>query len=427
MTNRTIVIGGGLGGMSAVYELRERLPNTHEVMLINKGDEFHFIPSTPWVAVGERTREQIIVDIPQHVKKYKIPFNNSGAAHIDADKNKVTCGDGSVFDYTHLVICTGPRLAFERVEGLGPDHGYTESICSVHHAEQAYEKFLALQKDPGPVVVGAVQGASCYGPAYEYVMTLDHYLRKAKIRDKVPMYFVTSEPYIGHMGLGGVGDSKGILEHKMRDKGINFLSNCQVKKFTAETVYIEEVDRRGEHYMDHQIDFKFAMFLPPFDGQDVVKNVPNLCNEKGFIITDEQQRSPVYSNIFAAGVCAAVPGLEKTPVPTGVPKTGFMIESMTTCIVENLLAELAGQTSKVYPTYNAVCLADMGNTGAAFVALPQNPPRNHNWAAMGKWVHLAKVGFEKYFIWKVKHGTSEPWYEKYMMGILGIHRIKKSK
>jgi sulfide:quinone oxidoreductase len=58
-------------------------------------------------------------------------------------------------------------------------------------------------------VVGAVQGASCFGPAYEFAMIMDTDLRRRKIRDKVPMTFVTAEPYIGHLGLGGVGDSKG--------------------------------------------------------------------------------------------------------------------------------------------------------------------------------------------------------------------------
>lgn len=66
-----------------------------------------------------------------------------------------------------------------------------------------------LLADPGPIVVGAAAGASCFGPAYEFAAILDTDLRRRKLRDKVPMTFVTSEPYVGHMGLGGVGDSRG--------------------------------------------------------------------------------------------------------------------------------------------------------------------------------------------------------------------------
>ena len=71
-----------------------------------------------------------------------------------------------------------------------------------------------------------------------------------------------------------------------------------------------------------------------------------------------------------------------------------------------------------------MCLADLGDTGIAFVALPQIPPRNVNWFSEGKWVHLAKIAFEKYFIRKMKRGTSEPFYEKYVMSALGIAKLK---
>ena len=90
-------------------------------------------------------------------------------------------------------------------------------------------------------------------------------------------------------------------------------------------------------------------------------------------------------------------------------------------------AELKGETPDYEGTWNAVCLADMGETGAAFVALPQIPPRNVTWTKVGKWVHVAKIGFEKYFLYKMRNGTSEPIYEKYILGMLGIERLKDVK
>jgi sulfide:quinone oxidoreductase len=48
-----------------------------------------------------------------------------------------------------------------------------------------------------------------------------------------------------------------------------------------------------------------------------------------------------------------------------------------------------------------------------------------NWFKKGKWVHLAKIAYEKYFMRKLKKGTSEPIYEKYIMGMLGINRLNK--
>ena len=84
----------------------------------------------------------------------------------------------------------------------------------------------------------------------------------------------------------------------------------------------------------------------------------------------------------------------------------------------------AGKPATAEATWNAICLADMGDTGAAFVALPQIPPRNVTWAKVGKWVHLAKVAFEKYFLMKMKSGNTEPVYEKNVLKLLGIMRTR---
>jgi sulfide:quinone oxidoreductase len=90
----------------------------------------------------------------------------------------------------------------------------------------------------------------------------------------------------------------------------------------------------------------------------------------------------------------------------------------------NIRAALDGKEPYSKATWNAICLADFGDTGAAFVALPQIPPRNVNWFKQGKWVHLAKIAFEKYFIRKMKKGSTEPLYEKYVLGTLGIKKLK---
>ena len=88
-------------------------------------------------------------------------------------------------------------------------------------------------------------------------------------------------------------------------------------------------------------------------------------------------------------------------------------------------AELHGKPVTAQASWNAICLADFGDTGAAFVALPELPPRNVTWAKAGKWVHLAKIAFEKYFLRKVRTGSLTPVYEKYVLKALGIASLKQ--
>ena len=270
-----------------------------------------------------------------------------------------------------------------------------------------------------------MQGASCFGPAYEFLFILETALRRAKIRDKVPMTFVTSEPYIGHLGLDGVGDTKGLLEGAMRDKHIKWVTNAKVKKVEEGTLHIEEIAEDGSVKKETAMPMAFTMMLPAFRGVDAVKGIDGLTNPRGFIIVDEHQQNPKYQNVFSVGVCVAIPPMGPTPVPVGVPKTGFMIESMVTATAHNIANLIAGKKPDARGTWNAVCLADFGDGGIAFVAQPQIPPRNVNWSSQGKWVHAAKIGFEKYFLHKIRSGTSEPFYEKLALKALGIDKLKE--
>ncbi|MDH4115390.1 MAG: NAD(P)/FAD-dependent oxidoreductase [Burkholderiaceae bacterium] len=419
-----VIMGAGLGGMPMAYEMQEQLRPGDKLTVVNNGPNFHFVPSNPWVAVRWRKRAEIEFAAAPYLAKKGIAYNGAGVKRVHPDRNQLELGDGTLLDYDYLIIATGPKLAFDEIEGLGPE-GHTQSVCHVDHAERAASAWDAFVEAPGPIVVGAVQGASCFGPAYEFAFIMETDLRRRKIRDKVPMTFVTSEPYIGHLGLGGVGDSKTMLESALRDKHVKWICNAKVTKVEAGTMHVTEHDEEGKPKKEHALPFKYSMMLPAFKGIDAVFGIEGLTNPRGMISIDANQRNPKYRNIFAVGVCVAIPPVEATPVPTGAPKTGFMIESMVTATAHNIRAELDGKPADERATWNAVCLADMGDTGIAFVALPQIPPRNVNWFSQGKWVHLAKIAFEKYFIRKMKKGTSEPYYEKQVMSMLGIAKLKK--
>lgn len=420
-----VIMGAGIGGMPAAYELHEKLGNAHEVIVVSAVDYFQFVPSNPWVAVGWRKREDVIFPAAPYLEKKGIRFIASPVTRIDAEANSLSLANGDELAYDFLVITTGPKLAFDEIPGAGPHNGFTHSICSVDHAEKTWAAYQEFLKEPDPAIIGAMPGASCFGPAYEFSFIFNTDLKRKKLRHKVPITFITSEPYIGHMGLGGVGDSKSMLESEFRNHDIKWITNAKVTKVEDGTMYVSELDMQGNLVKEHTLPFKFSMMLPSFKGVDPVAAVEGLCNPRGFVLIDEHQRSKKYPNIFSAGVCVAIPPVEVTPVPTGAPKTGYMIESMVTAIAENIAADIEGLPATAKGTWNAICLADMGNTGAAFVALPQIPPRNVNWFKKGKWVHLAKIGFEKYFIHKMKSGSSEPVFEKYVLKLLGIERLDK--
>lgn len=423
--SKILVVGAGLAGLPAAFSLKRALQERAEVAVLNPRDAFHFVPSNPWIAVGWRTTEQTSVPLGPTLSGSGIGFVQDSLARLDAANRRAHTAAGEKLDYDYCVLATGPELAFDAVPGLDPASGHCHSICTSAHAVRCHQAFQDFLQSPGPIVVGAVQGASCFGPAYEFAFILDYELRQRGLRERAPMLFVTSEPYVGHLGVGGIDNSRELLENALNLRGIRFMVNARVDQIADGSLTVTEHDTEGQPVRTSDLPTSFSMLIPPFRGIAAIDDSQGVGNANGFVLIDAFQRNPVHPEIFAAGVSVAIPPVEKTPVPTGAPKTGYMIESMVAAITENIRLAMEGQPPEAQGSWNALCLADMGDSGAAFLAMPQNPPRAYTWVNEGRWVRVSKVMFEKYFLRKMRRGRPEPGYERFLMRMLGIHRLKQ--
>jgi len=138
-----VILGAGTGGMPAAYEMKAQVGKKHDVTVINENDYFQFVPSNPWLAVGWRDRKAITLPIDKYLSRKKINFISQRVDKIDASNKTLGLANGDTINYDYLIITTGPRLAFEEVEGSGPA-GYTESICVTDHAEKAWGKYQQI-------------------------------------------------------------------------------------------------------------------------------------------------------------------------------------------------------------------------------------------------------------------------------------------
>lgn len=391
-----VIIGGSFGGLTAALQLKRNLNGKHRITVISDNDQFVFMPSIPWLALGWRKAEDLTIDLKEYLPSRGIYFIHSAAKHIEPDKQKVIT-EKETISYDFLVVATGPHLDFEAVPGLGPEKGYTESIFTLDHAERTYKSWRRFLETGGPIVIGATQGVSCFGPSYEYILEIDYLLRKIGRRSKVPLCFVTSEPYLSHFGLGGVGKSRRLMEDEFAEKDIKVFCNASVKEIIPDRVQLSD---------GTELPFKFSMFAPPFRGVDAVLN-SGLGNPKGWIMVDEYYRLPKHQNIYAAGVAVGIMPAEPTPIPTGVPKTGSMTAIMAKIVANNILADIKGGSKISLPTseIGVTCIADMGKTAAFMSAKPALPPRQKIILKKGRWIRWMKVGFERYFLLKMKLGA----------------------
>jgi sulfide:quinone oxidoreductase len=84
------------------------------------------------------------------------------------------------------------------------------------------------------------------------------------------MTFVTAEPYIGHLGLDGVGDTKSLMESKLRERHIKWITNARVAKVEPGLMHVEEIAEDGAVAKTHQLPFGYSMMLPAFRGVPAV-------------------------------------------------------------------------------------------------------------------------------------------------------------
>jgi len=393
---RVVIVGGSFGGLTTAYELRKRLaPRECEIVLVSRERRFVFIPSLPWVALGSKTLDRISFDLERPLARRNVQFVHATAERIDP-KTRTVVTDGREYSYDFLVIATGHRSANEAVAGLGPFDGPGHSLMSPPEAEEARTALAAFLADPGPMVVGCAPGASCIGPAYEFAFEIDHLLRRKRIRPKVPMVFVTPEPFLGHFGVGGVGKARHFLEGELEQRDIRYFTSSSLQRITESSVELTG----GKTF-----DARFSLIIPPLAGVKVVAESPGLANPKGFVPVDQHYRHKEFPNVYAVGVAVAFPPVDETPVPVNFPKTGHMTEQMAAIAAHNIAAEVRGGAKRSADLF-AECILDMGNRAAHIKADPMRPPRNIAEVHEGRRWLWAKRLFERYYLWRARRGKT---------------------
>ena len=390
---KVLVLGGNFAGLTAALNVKRLLGEDADVTVVSKSGQFQFNPSFIWIPFAKRAASEVAFPVARTFESHGVRFVHGEATRIDAATQRVETMEGT-FGYDFLVIATGYVNDYGVIPGLGPD-GNAYSITSLDGAVAAAVGWAAFLNDPGPVVVGATQGAACFGAAYEFVFNITYHLRKHRIR--VPVSYVSPEPFPGHFGVGGMPGGQSMLGMFFRNQHIDGIFDAGMREVTPGEMHLAD---------GRTLPFRYAMVVPPFAGAEVVKT-SGLGNPKGFIDVLDTYQTLEYPNVYAVGIAAAVNAPWVTTNAVGVPKTGFPAETMARVAAANIASQVRGEMpvkEENFADIPAVCILDAGNNGVMMLADKMLPPRKRAVMIPGPQSHLAKVAFEKYFLWKARHG-----------------------
>jgi sulfide:quinone oxidoreductase len=347
MTKHALVLGGGFAGLEAAIQLRAA---GLDVTLVSDRPYLFIHPTSIWVATGERSFEQVCLDLPDLARRHGFAFVEGSVEAISGAGRAATVNGRELTADHVLVAFGGDRLkpkGVEHTRSLGGDPSNAirleESLAALLGAGTGR---IAMGFGGNPKDSSAVRG----GPVFELMFNVDTLLRRRGLRDRFQLTFFAPMPSPGErMGKKAVAAIVGMFSQR----GIEMRFGKKIDRFEPGGVVFEDASR---------LDSDLTVFLPAGDGHRVVKDSDLPRNEAGFVTIDAGCAVPGFPGVWAIGDAAALGG------PAWSAKQGHVAEAMARAAAANIIAVEAGSAARqsYLPHLGITCLLDTGD-GAAYV------------------------------------------------------------
>jgi sulfide:quinone oxidoreductase len=394
LSEKVLVLGGRLGGLTAAYTLRRLVGKKVAIKVIERNQATHFRPSIPHIALGVREPEDIAVNLNEALTRKGIEFEQANVTKITPKNNMVTVeknGETSEEKYDYLVIALGALLAKDKVKGSEN----ALSVCEIADVLKLRERLANFKG--GDITIGSgifYQGSTpkpkmpenyypkadsaCEGPIFEMSLMLHGLLKKNGVLDKAKITIFSPGEFLSDLSVA----NRKIVKTLYGQLGYGLVEKFVLTEYTENSVMSDG---------GKSLKSDLSIYKPPYAGNPVLKQAAgDFADDGGFVPTDMNMVSIKYDNVYAVGDANA----------GAVPKLGFLAVRMGSIAAQHLANRLGADVSveKFYPTI--VCIADnpfegygvavtddtlFGGSLTKAVAAPVN--------------HLKKELLTKYYMW----------------------------
>jgi sulfide:quinone oxidoreductase len=370
-----LVLGGGVGGLTAANALRKRLDGSHRVVLVDKHGEHLFAPSLLWLMVGQRRPAQLTRDLRTLVHP-GVEVVQAAVREIDPDHGLVRL-DGQELGYDALVIALGADLAPDAMPG------FASAAHNFFDLDGAAGLWQVLQGFAGGRVVVAVSTLpyKCPAAPYEAALLLDDALRRRGLRERSEVHVFTPEPAPMPVAGRDMGEAVVAL---LEQRGIGFHPNRPLESIDPEHRELVFKDAARE-------PFDLLAAVPPHRPPEAIRQSP-LANEAGWVPVDKHTLRTRFERVYAVGDVASVTLANGRPLP----KAGVFAHAEALAVAQTVAADLQGGTAAAFDGLG-YCWVELGAGKAGFAVgnFYAEPNPDIRLRTPGPLWHIGKVLFER--------------------------------
>ena len=371
-----LILGAGVGGLVAANRLRQQLPRSHRIVLIDRDAQHVFQPSLLWLAVGDRHPERIQRPLARLARK-GIEVVQAEIERLDPEQRAAQAA-GREFAGDALIVSLGAELAPEMIPGLAEAGHNLYTLPGAAAVRDA----LAAFEGGRIVVLTAAPAYKCPAAPYEAAMLIETALRHRRVRGRTQLDIYAAEP--APMGVAGPHVSAAVRQI-VEQKGIAYHPEHQVTT-------VDPAARRLTFANGAQAEFDLLVYVPPHRVPAVVRQA-GLAPDGGWVSVDRSTFATRFPGLFAIGDVTSVPLAMGKPLP----KAGVFAHAQAEVVADNLAAEWAGRAGRRRFDGHGQCFLETGDGRAGLGAgnFYAEPTPQVKLRGPGRVWHWGKVLFER--------------------------------